>query len=148
MSQVRDEHIKNKQIRKIFFNIPNAQSLVTIRSMTYIGKVVRGSNCNPSRQLLTAFLNNPRPQSGIIMTNKKSLVNSLHILLPDKMMETHIITDKLTGNVTHKDVLNKDGALHLWINIALNEEEWTYHIWKLQHLGVPIQPPNPNRPNQ
>ena len=88
MTQVRDEHIKNTRIRKIFFNLPNAQNLVAIRSMTYIGKVLRSPDHCPTKQLLTAFSNNPRPQSGVIMTNKKAIVNSLHLLLPDIMEET------------------------------------------------------------
>lgn len=136
MTQVRDEHIRNTRIRKIFFNLP------------YIGKevVVRSPNQCPSKQMLTAFSNNPRPPSGVIMTNKKAIVNSLHPLLPDIMEETHTSTNKTTGEITNKTAMNKDGELRLWLKIALDEEKWTYHIRKLQQPGVPIQPPNPNRP--
>ena len=148
MSQVRDEHIKNTRIRKIFFNLPDAQNLVAIRSMTYIGKVARSPNHYPPKQLLTAFANNPRPQSGVIITNKKAIANSLHLLLPDIMEETHTSTNKTTGEVTSKRVMNKDGELRLWLHIALDEELWTHHIRKLQQPGVPMQPPNPNRPRR
>jgi hypothetical protein len=146
MTQVRDEHIRNT--RKIFFNLPDAQNLVAIRSMMYIGKevVVRSPNQCPPKQMLTAFSNNPRPPSGVIMTNKKAIVNSLHLLLPDIMEETHTSTNKTTGEITNKTAMNKDGELRLWLKIALDEEKWTYHIRKLQQPGVPIQPPNPNRP--
>jgi hypothetical protein len=64
------------------------------------------------------------------------------------MEETQTSTNRTTGEITNKRVMNKDGELRLWLEIALNEEEWTYRIKKLQHPGVPIQPPNPNRPQQ
>jgi hypothetical protein len=148
MSQVRDEHIKNTRIRKIFFNLPDAQSLIAIRSATYIGKVVRSPNHCPPKQLLTAFSNNPRPSSGVIMTNKKAIVNSLHLLLPNEMEEIHTWTDKSTGETSSKPILNKDGELRLWLKIALDVDEWAYHIRKLQQPGVPLHPPNPNRPRR
>ena len=116
--------------------------------MTYIGKVARSPDHCPPKQLLTAFSNNPRPQSGVIMTNKKAIFNNLHLLLPDIMEETITVTNKITGETTTKRVMNKDGELRLWINIALDDVEWAYHIRKLQQPGVPIQPPNPNRPRR
>ena len=127
MTQVRDEHIRNT--RKIFFNLPDAQNLVAIRSMMYIGKevVVRSPNqCPPKQRMLTAFSNNnPRPPSGVIMTNKKAIVNSLHLLLPEDIMEeTHTSTNKTTGEITNKTAMNKDGELRLWLKIALDEEKW------------------------
>jgi hypothetical protein len=64
------------------------------------------------------------------------------------MEESITVTDKTTGETTTKRIMNKNGELRLWINIALNEEEWTYHIRKLQQPGVPIPPPNPNRPRR
>ena len=148
MTQVKDEHIKNTRIRKIFFNLPDAQSLVGIRSMTYIGKVAWSPNHYPPKQLLTAFSYNPRPKSGIIMTNKKAIANNLHLLLPNVMEETHISINRTTGETTNKRIMNKNGELKLWLEIALNKEEWAYHIRKLQQPGIPIQPPNPNRPRR
>ncbi|KAL7426046.1 hypothetical protein ACHAXH_000620, partial [Discostella pseudostelligera] len=148
MTQVRDEHITNERIRKIFFNLPDAHGLIAIKSMNYLGKVVRGPNHHPPKQLLTAFVNHARPKSGVIMTNKKAIVNCLHLLLPDDMTEIHTITNKVTGEITNEPILNKDGDMDLWLNIALDEEKWNYHIKILQQPGAPIQPPNPNQPRQ
>ncbi len=72
--------------------------------------------------MLTAWSANPRPKGGVLTTNKKALVRSLHTLLPKEMTETTITRNKeTTGENTLKHMLNKDGKLKLWIKIAEDE---------------------------
>ena len=139
MSQVIDDHIKNSSIRKAFFNLPTAEDLVAIRSMTYLGKLTRGPISNPAKQLLTAFVNNPRAIGGVIMTNKKSLVKHLNVVLPELRTES-TTTDLATGQNTTRTKLNKDGDVHLWYDIAMDEDKWDEHINKLRHPGIENPP--------
>ncbi len=84
IGQVIKERITNKRIRKIFFNTPTAENTIVIRQMIYLGKIVQGPTKHPPRQMLTAWSANPPPKGGVLMTNKKALVCSLHTLLPKK----------------------------------------------------------------
>ena len=52
------------------------------------------------------------------MTNKKAIVNSLHLLLPKEMEEIHTWTNKSTRETSSKPILNKEGELRLWLKIA------------------------------
>ena len=144
MSQVIDDHIKNSSIRKTFYNLPTAEDLVTIRSMTYLGKLTRGPISNPAKQLLTAFVNHPRPIGGIIMTNKKAMVKYLNALLPMILRSETITTNPTTGANTTRSKPNKDGDVHLWYHIAMDEDGWEEYINRLRHPGIE-HPPRQNR---
>ena len=92
--------------------------------MTYLGKIIRGLTNHPPRQMLTVW-SDPCPKRGVLTTNKKSLVQSLHTLLPKEMTETTITRHKeTTGENTTKHTLNKDRKLKLWIKIADDKELW------------------------
>jgi hypothetical protein len=88
--------------------------------MNYLGKIFRSPANHPHRQMLTAWSANPCPKGGVLMTNKKALVRSLHTLLPKEMAETTTTRDKTTGKSTTKHMLNKDGKLKLWIKQTPN----------------------------
>jgi len=47
--------------------------------------------------LLPAWVNNPRLSGGVLTINKKSIVKSLQVLLPEEMPETVQVKDKKTG---------------------------------------------------
>jgi hypothetical protein len=72
--QVIEERTSNKRVRKIFFNVPPAENTIVIRQMSYLGKIVRGPSAHPPRQMITEWNANPRPQGGVLITNKKVLV--------------------------------------------------------------------------
>ena len=143
--QVIEERISNEKIRKIFFNIPTAENTIVVRQMSYLGKIIRGPTTHPPRQMLTAWNTNLRPRGGVLTTNKKALVRSLHTLIPKEMTETITTRNKTTGEYTTKETLNKDGKMELWIKIAEDEELWNWHINKLRTPGLSTPPPNPNR---
>jgi hypothetical protein len=95
--------------------------------------------------MLTALSANTCPKGGVLTTNKKAHVQSLHTLLPKEMTETTITKNKTTGKSTTKHTLNKDRKLKLWIKIAEDKELWNWHLNKLPMPGLSTPPPNPNR---
>ncbi len=108
--QVIEERISNERVRKIFVNLPTAENTIVIRQISYLGKIAIGPNTHPPRQMLTAWNANPCLRGGVLTTNKKALVRSLHTLIPKKMTET--ITTK-----------NKTTAIH---NKRNTEQRWEY----------------------
>ena len=104
MSGVKERRISNERIREMFYHIPNLRELIAIRQCRFIGEIVRGPNCHPPKQILTAGCNNKRATGAPIMTNKKSIVKSLKILLPEEM-----------GN-------NTFGDLRRWLEIAMDKK--------------------------
>ena len=95
-----------------------------------MGRVVRGPNNNPPKPLMTAWCNNKRPPGKPLMSNKKSFVKSLQILLPDEM----------SGD--------KKGLLNNWIHIAMNKKCWDHKIEKLKKPGVNIPEPSSTDQNR
>ncbi len=126
--------------------MPTAENTIVIRQMNYLGKIIRELTNHPPRQMLKAWSANPCPKVGVLMTNKKTLVQSLHTLLPKEMTETTITRNKeTTGKNTTKHMLTKDRKLKIWIKISEDEELWNWHLNKLQMPGLSTPPPNPNR---
>ncbi len=105
-----EERITNERVRKIFFNLPTAENIIVIRQMNYLGKIIRGQTNHPPRQMLTAWSTNPHPKGGVLMTNKKALVQSLHTLLPKEMTETTITRNKTTGKNTTNTCSTRTGS--------------------------------------
>ena len=144
MQEVIDDHISNEQIRKIFHDIPDAFTVLTARSMTYLGKVARSPDSHPPKPLLTAWIKHPRPKSGVLMTNKKALVRGINTLLPIETTEEIPTKCKLTGEITTTKQHNPNGKLDNWLHIALDKQLWNWHIHKLTHPNEPT-PPKPNQ---
>ena len=42
--QVRQKHIKNKEVRRMLCNMPNVDTFITRRTATYIGKIAQSDN--------------------------------------------------------------------------------------------------------
>ena len=143
MAEVIDDHITNEQIRKIFHDIPDAESLLNARSMNYLGKITRAPDTHPPKLLMTAWIPNPRPKAGVLSTNKKAMVRSLNALLPEETRETITKTCKTTGASTTTHKQNPNGDLKNWLHIALDKRLWDWHIYKLTHPNSP-PPPRPS----
>ena len=148
ITQVQDEHIKNESIRKTFYNIPDIRSQIAIRQMSFLGKVVRGPDHHPPKQLISAWCNHPRLPGGVLTTNKKSLVKSLQLLLPEQMEETKQVKNRQTGELELKTVPNNNGRMNIWLDLALDEKIWEWHIEKLRQPGVDVPPPAQNNSNE
>ena len=148
MSEVIDDHISNEQIRKIFHDIPDAEAMLNARSMNYLGKTTRSPDSHPPKLLLTAWVQNPRPKSGVLSTNKKAMVRSLNALLPIDTLETTTRKCRVTGETIATQRHNPNGDLKNWLHIALDKPIWDWHIYRLTHPNGPIpNRPDPSRPN-
>ena len=137
ISQVQEERITNKTIREKFYNIQPIRSIVAARQLLFIGKVARtDSTCIP-KQLLAAWVNNPRPRGRLLTTNKVSITKSLRILYPPTEYETDIIENKFTIGLIYMDM---HGSLNYWIKDAWDEKKWIYMIdsrLRFPHLEMP-----------
>jgi hypothetical protein len=61
IQQVQDEKIKNSDVRKLFYNIPDAERMVSIRQLNYLGKVCRNNNTNfLPKMLLLAWVDHQK----------------------------------------------------------------------------------------
>ena len=60
ITQVKEEKITNIKVRKLFYNIPDAESLIAVKLLKFIGKVVRREDSFYPKQLLTAWVNHKR----------------------------------------------------------------------------------------
>ena len=82
MLTVKEERLRNEDVRKKFYNISTTRQMIAARQMSNMGKIVRHITPNHiPKQLLTAWVNNPRPSKrGILFTNKRILVDLLNML--------------------------------------------------------------------
>ena len=105
MSEVKERKINNEKLRDMFYHIPNIRDLIALRECRFIGKVAsRGPNAHPSKKYyVTAWCNNKRPTGAPIMTNKRSIVHGLKILMPEEMGK------------------NNYGDLNRWIDTAMDK---------------------------
>ena len=55
MTEVKEERIRNEEVRERLFKIPNIQNQIAKRQLTFIGKVVRNSDQQLPTKLLTAW---------------------------------------------------------------------------------------------
>ena len=77
IGQVRECHIKNSHIRKMFYNIPCVRNQVAFKQLTYVGKIMRCERSHVPTIILTSWCDNPRKRGGQFLTNKESLVQIL-----------------------------------------------------------------------
>jgi hypothetical protein len=135
--------------------------MIAARQLNYIGKVIRHPNPEHlPKQLLPAWVNNKRPQGGVLTTNKKSLVKALNLLYSSNSK-----TNPFDGAANRMD---KKGSIELWLDDALDEARWNWLIDcqlrrphlkineptnngqsnnRNHHHGTPPSPPNNHRRN-
>ena len=82
MTEVKEERIRNAEVRERFFNIPTIQNQIAKRQLTFIGKVVRNSDQQLPTKLLTAWCNQKQRRVGVIHLNKKYIVQNIALNLP------------------------------------------------------------------
>jgi hypothetical protein len=128
MTNVMENHIKTEQLREMFNDIPSMQTLIDVRTMQFLGKLIRGKVDSPPRKLLIAFIPNLRKRGRPITCNREAMWKSLCRLLAD-----------VSG--IHVD---RCGSLKDWYLDALDDIFWTKCI---EHLRDPKSCDAPNRPN-
>jgi hypothetical protein len=65
---VREKHIKNREVRAMFYNIPNVDTFIDKRVAKYISKTARSSNTNLPKKFLAAWINKARKPGGPQLT--------------------------------------------------------------------------------
>ena len=128
MTNVKEERITNKQLRERFNDIPSVQTLVDIRTMGFLGTIVRANIDHPPRQILIAFIPNTRHVGRPLKSNKESMWESLQRLMND----------------VPEICIDDQGSLKDWYNDALDDLFFKKLIDHLRDPNVPI----PERPNR
>ena len=88
ITQVKEEKITNIKVRKLFYNIQDAESLIAVKLLKCIGKVVRREDSFYPKQLLTAWVNHKRKPGGVLTSNRKAIVQALTRLYPENTFLT------------------------------------------------------------
>jgi hypothetical protein len=109
--QVREKHIKNKEVRGLLCKIPNIDAYIAKRTATYVGKITRlNNNCFPNF-FLTAWILGGRKSGAPQLTCNNNFADAINKILPEKLA-----------------LPNKQAALQDWIHLAQNETDWTMLI--------------------
>jgi hypothetical protein len=110
-SQVREQHIKNKEVRGLLCNIPNIDAFIYRRTATYIGKIIRAdTNTSYPKKFLAAWINDHKKPGAPQLTCNNNFVNALTKILPPDMQ------------------ISKQAPLCEWIPLALDKDNWIFFI--------------------
>ena len=110
-NQVREQHIKNHEIRGILCNIPNVDAFINKRTATYIGKVSRSNPESYPIKFLTAWIHGKRKNGAPQLTCNNSFAKVIEKILPPD-----------------KPLSNKQAPLKEWLPLAKNESNWLEYI--------------------
>ncbi len=80
MTRVREEGIRNENVRRMFYDIPCGCNMITARQLDFIGKTVCGPSNRPAQQLLTSCCNTVRRIGRPFLHNKDYIVKNLRLL--------------------------------------------------------------------
>jgi hypothetical protein len=110
-NQVREKHIKNKEVRGILCNIPNIDAFIAKRTAVYLGKVSRSNNNTYPKKFLAAWITGKRKTGAPQLTCNNNFANSIQKILPPE-----------------KILSNKQALLREWIPLAKDENNWLTYI--------------------
>jgi len=109
--QVRQKHIKNKEVRGMLCNIPNVDAYITRRTATYIGKIARLDNDAYQKKFLAAWINTKRKTGAPQLTCNNNFADTIQKILPPE-----------------KPLSSKQAPLCEWIKLAKDETSWITYI--------------------
>ena len=104
MNQVKDQKIRNIDIRKKFGKLQDIDYYVKKRAWTYIGKIVRQQEESLPKKLLGAWLECPRKQGHPQKSSRSLYIDMLQSVIPDQ--------------------ISPEGKFNNFFQLAKNEEEW------------------------
>jgi hypothetical protein len=110
-NQVREKHIKNKEVRGLLCNIPNIDAYITRRTATYLGKISRSDDMNLPKKILTAWINKKRKNGAPQLTCNNNFVSTIQKILP-----------------IEKKLSSKQALLREWYPLAKDQNSWTLYI--------------------
>ena len=82
MSMVKDDHIKNEQVRTLFGNIDLLSTIWRKRLLNFIGRASRNSPSALSSQCLSCHIHGQRIRGRPFRTYKDAMIESLCLLIP------------------------------------------------------------------
>jgi len=124
--EVKDNHIRNEKIRRLFYDIPCIRNMIAARQLGFLGKVIRGPHDAPARRMLTACCQHKRNQGRPYLHNKDVIVQHLRLLFAH----------------TPEVLIDDYGSVKDWHREAMHEQYWTQLIQCL----LDNQAPTPPRP--
>ncbi len=120
--QVREKHVKNREVRAMFYNIPNVDAFINKRTARYVGKVARSKDVTLPKKFLAAWINKARKCGAPQLTCNNNFTRAIKDILPTTC------------------ALSSDSApLKEWLPIAKDETSWHRYIdeyfdlcWKVE----------------
>ena len=109
--QVREKHIKNKEVRGLLWNILNIDAYIVKQTATYIGKISRTDDNFYPKKFLAAWIVGKRKSGVPQLTCNNNFANSIKKILP-----------------TNKVTLNKQAILREWMPLAKDQSSWLQFI--------------------
>jgi len=80
ITRVKEEHIRNEHVQKMFYDIPCIGNMIAARQMDFIGKIVRASPDCLAQPMLTACCDNIRPVGRPFLHTKDYIIKNLRLL--------------------------------------------------------------------
>jgi len=127
MNDIKDNHITINQLNQKFKNFSGIETLIRVRTMNFLGKLIRGNVKLPSRQMLVAYLDHVRPNWCPLDTNKKSMWKYLK----------HMMKDARYINIDFV------GSFQDFYYCALDSTWWNIMVARMLDPSIPV----PERPN-
>ncbi len=109
--QVRDNHIKNAEVRALLYNIPNIDAFIARRTANYIGKVSRSNETTFPKKFLAAWINKSRKNGAPQLTCNNNYAKVIAQILPKNC-----------------PLSNNQAPLKEWIPLARNATNWQSYI--------------------
>ncbi len=110
-TQVREKHIKNKEVRAMFLGIPDIDAFINRRTAKYIGKVARSDDSTLPKKFLAAWINKARKEGAPQLTCNNSFAKTICNILP-------------SGTA----LSSKNAPLKEWLPVAKSEKNWQFYI--------------------
>ena len=111
--QVREKHIKNKEVRGLLCNIPNVDAFIMKRTATYLGKISRLNSDSLPKKFLTAWISGSRKNGAPQLTCNNNFAEAIDKILPlDKSLSC--------GTAPLKE----------WLPLARDKRNWQDYIDK------------------
>ena len=106
-------------MRNKLFGVPNIEKQITIRHITFTGKVARKSDDHLITKLFALRCNQNILRRGVLHTNNTSIVHNLHLIIPE---------------------VGKTGALKTCAHFSLDEKYWQHLISGIGNSSASIPP--------
>jgi hypothetical protein len=110
-SQVREDHIKNSEVRRRLYNIPNIDAFINRRTMKYIGKVSRRNDDNLPKKFLAAWINGKRKNGAPQLTCNNNFARAID-----------------TNLSKENPLSNNQALLKEWVPLAHDKNKWQHYI--------------------